>query len=182
MWLRDLAVANGYGHIMDVRMISIEEGDNQAEAAAKYLSKMTGYVSKSASARGQVPWLQRDGKAAQRGGYAAWTSSQNWGSKMKAVRESNAKLGAEMAERKRAALALVKKRGSYPTSATDDLPEYEVDGISRTLTVISGRIVLVWAWDWTCGDLSGSEELVCELNCVPWSQKYGKAVEFSEVV
>jgi hypothetical protein len=79
--LRQIVMAYGFGHEVDLRVAAISR--------ASYCAK---YVSKSADERQVMPWLDlRTGEIVQGNGrYRTWTASRRWGLTMRAVRAAQA--------------------------------------------------------------------------------------------
>jgi hypothetical protein len=80
--LRLLAIKHGFGHSVDLQLVT-------SESAASYCAK---YVSKSASDRDRLPWLDRATGEVVTGcrRYRTWTASRRWGLTMLALKRAQA--------------------------------------------------------------------------------------------
>lgn len=79
--VRKWAKHHGFGHSVDVQLLSVGE----AMRAARYCAK---YVSKAVDERGSIPWLDRSTGERCDGApkYRTWSSSRSWGESMRSLK------------------------------------------------------------------------------------------------
>jgi hypothetical protein len=104
--LRALAIEAGYGHVVDVQVVS-----RKSNAMAEYVSK---YVAKSADRRSDVPWRQQrvdktTGEVTEStdATFRTWSQSKTWGTTMARIRAEMQELALELKRQRESSRALV---------------------------------------------------------------------------
>lgn len=105
--LRRLAIEAGYGHVVDVQVVTARKSSGLAE----YVSK---YVAKSADRRGDVPWRQervdkQTGEVTENtdATFRTWSQSKTWGTTMARIRAEMQALALELKRQRESSRALV---------------------------------------------------------------------------
>jgi hypothetical protein len=125
--LRRLAISAGFGHSVDLKPLASLD-----DALAQYVVKSVArYVSKACDARDEVPWLgdvvnKRTGEITVGlvpATFRTWSSSSDWGTKMKQVRAESLAVARALDAHRRSLLADTPLAlGHVPQLATDPDP------------------------------------------------------------